>query len=169
MVVIESHEKGRAMTDSSANPQDRSADPAYRAVSLERLKEKKYRATNSAGVTLDFGQAEGLFTPVDLLLAAIAGCSAIDVDVVTSRRSSPEEFQVDASALKINEDGAVRLEDVEVRFAVRFPDDAKGQQATKLVDRLMQLSHEKDCTVSRTVENATRVHFINENAGQEDK
>lgn len=143
---------------------DRKESPLYRAVSVQRLGEKHYRATNSAGASVEFGQAEGLLTPVDMLLAAIAGCSAIDVDVVTSRRSTPETFEVKTSAMKMNEDGAVRLEDVEVSFNVRFPADAAGQQAAKLVDRLMKLSQEKDCTVSRTIESPTHVTFINENS-----
>ncbi len=37
------------------------------------------------------------------------------------RRSTPEVFEVLASALKQTEDGAVRLDDVEVDFDVRFP------------------------------------------------
>jgi hypothetical protein len=37
-------------------------------------------------------------TPVDLLLAAIGACTAIDVDILTSRRSEPEVFTVDVDA-----------------------------------------------------------------------
>ena len=104
---------------------------------------------------------EGLLTPVELLLAAIAGCSSVDVDAGTSRRSTPEVFEVLASALKQTEDGAVRLDDVEVDFDVRFPEDEQGAKAQKMVDRLIQLSEQKDCTVSRTVEHPTKVSFHN--------
>ena len=104
---------------------------------------------------------EGLLTPVELLLAAIAGCSSVDVDAGTSRRSTPEVFEVLASALKQTEDGAVRLDDVEVDFDVRFPEDEQGAKAQKMVDRLIQLSEQKDCTVSRTVEHPTNVSFHN--------
>ena len=38
----------------------------------------------------------------------------------------------------------------------------EGNQARKLVDNLIRISHEKDCTVSRTVENPTRVLFSND-------
>ena len=113
------------------------------------------------GATLDFGVGEGLLTPVELLLAAIAGCSSVDVDAGTSRRSTPEVFEVLASALKQTEDGAVRLDDVEVDFDVRFPEDEQGAKAQKMVDRLIQLSEQKDCTVSRTVEHPTKVSFHN--------
>lgn len=143
---------------------NRESDPNYRSVKVERVDKQRYRATNSEGASVEFGQGEGLLNPVEMLLAAIAGCSAIDVDVVTSRRSEPEVFEVKPSAMKVNEDGAMRLDDVEVSFNVKFPQDAKGEQATQLVDRLMKLSHEKDCTVSRTVEHGANVRFINENA-----
>lgn len=142
----------------------RTEDPNYRAVPVERIGKKHYRATGANGATLDFGQGEGMLTPVELLLAAIAGCSAVDVDVVTSRKVEPETFEVLSSAIKQNEDGAVRLDDVEVSFKVAFPAGAEGEKAQKMVDRLIKLSAEKDCTVSRTVEHATKVSFINENA-----
>ena len=76
-------------------------------------------------------------------------------------RSTPEVFEVLASALKQTEDGAVRLDDVEVDFDVRFPEDEQGAKAQKMVDRLIQLSEQKDCTVSRTVEHPTNVSFHN--------
>lgn len=142
----------------------RQDDPNYRAVTIERVGKKHYRATGANGATLDFGQGEGLLTPVELLLAAVAGCSAVDVDVVTSRKSEPESFAVTTSAIKQDEDGAVRLDDVNVNFDVLFPDTEDGNKAQGMVDRLIKLSAEKDCTVSRTVEHATSVTFINDRA-----
>ena len=133
----------------------------YRQTKIERIDRLRYRAHGANGATLDFGVGEGLLTPVELLLAAIAGCSSVDVDAGTSRRSTPEVFEVLASALKQTEDGAVRLDDVEVDFDVRFPADEQGAKAQKMVDRLIQLSEQKDCTVSRTVEHPTNVSFHN--------
>ncbi len=144
--------------------ENRENDPNFRSVTVERVGETHYRATNPAGAVVEFGQGEGLLTPVEMLLAALAGCSSVDVDVVTSRRSEPENFTVTSSAVKLHEDdGAVRLDDVQLSFNVTFPSDKAGQQAQKMVDRLMKLSHEKDCTVSRTIEHPTHVEFINEN------
>lgn len=142
----------------------RTDDPSYREVKVERIASKHYRATGANGASLDFGQGEGLLTPVELLLAAVAGCSSVDVDVVTSRRAEPQVFEVLSSAIRKNEDGAVRLDDLEVSFNIRFPDTADGAKAEAMVDRLIALSAEKDCTVSRTVEHKTTVTFINENS-----
>lgn len=143
---------------------ERTQDPNYRAVTVERVGLKHYRATNKNGDTLEFGQGEGLLTPVELLLAAIAGCSSVDLDVVTSRRSEPEKFEVLSSGIRQDENGAVSLEDIEVSFNVTFPATADGEKAQGMVDRLIKLSAEKDCTVSRTVEHGASVTFINENA-----
>lgn len=144
---------------------ERTQDPNYRAVSIERVASRHYRATNAKGDSLDFGQGEGLLTPVELLLAAIAGCSAIDVDVVTGRRAEAEEFTVTSSGLRqVEENGAVKMDDIEVSFNVRFPATEAGEKAQSMVDRLIRLSAEKDCTVSRTVEHGSKVTFINENA-----
>ncbi len=128
-------------------------------VDVTRVDTGHYRATNTAGATLEFGTGDGLLSPVELLLAAVAGCSAVDVDVVTSRRTEPELFDVHVEGTRVNEDGASRLSDVNVEFSLRFPDTDAGRQAQSMVERLVRISHEKDCTVSRTVENPTNVTF----------
>ena len=131
-----------------------------KTISLTRRATGEYTATNADGATIDFG-GEGQFSPVDLLLAALAGCSAIDVDVVTSRRAEPTRFELTASGEKVtDEDGGKRLGNVRLAFDVDFADDEQGNQARGLVDRLIQLSHEKDCTVSRTIEHPTDVEFV---------
>lgn len=133
-------------------------DPAQRSVELTRDATGRYTARNDAGASVSFGQTEGLLSPVELLLAAIAGCSAIDVDTVTSRRTEPVEFRVEASGRKIVEDGgANRVEDLHLGFHLAFADDEAGRQAAGMVERLVALSHDKYCTVSRTVEHGTPV------------
>ncbi len=146
------------MSENMNESTSRQDDPGYRHVELQRLGQKRYQATNAEGVTLEFGQGEGLMTPVELLLAAIAGCSAVDVDVVTSRRVEPEEFRVSSSGVKYtDEEGGSRLGDVELSFRVKFPEGKAGEKAASLVPRLVELSKTKDCTVSRTVEHETQV------------
>ncbi|MGX4761797.1 OsmC family protein [Corynebacterium minutissimum] len=133
-------------------------------VDVTRVDTGHYRATNADGASLEFGTGEGLLSPVELLLAAVAGCSAVDVDVVTSRRAEPELFDVHVDGTRINEDGASRLSDINVEFSLRFPDTDAGRQAQSMIERLVRISHEKDCTVSRTVENPTTVTFRTKDA-----
>ncbi len=132
-------------------------DPTLRSVELTRTATARYVVRNAAGAELEFGHGEGLLSPVELLLAAIAGCSAIDVDTVTARSAEPTSFQVAATGHKVVEDGANRLEGLHLSFNLAFPDTADGQKAAGLVERLVDLSHEKYCTVSRTVEHGTAV------------
>ena len=133
-------------------------DPAPRSVELTRTATGHYTARNAEGAEIAFGRGEGLLSPVELLLAAIAGCSAIDVDVATSRSAEPSEFRVEATGRKIlEENGANRLEDLHLSFHLAFPDDAAGRKAAGMVQRLVTLSHDKYCTVSRTVEHGTAV------------
>lgn len=124
-----------------------------RSVSLHRVAQSRYTATNAAGASVTFGHGEDVLSPVELLLAALGGCTAIDVDVVTSRREEPDAFRVDVTAEKIIEEGgANRLENLDVAFHLRFPDTDAGRQAASMVERVAALSHDKHCTVSRTIE-----------------
>lgn len=133
------------------------------SIELFRTGTNRYVARNADGVEVAFGRGEGLLSPVELLLAAIAGCSSIDVDTVTSRSCEPTEFRVEASGHKITEErGGTRLKDLNLSFQLAFPDDEGGRKAAGLVDRLVALSHDKYCTVSRTVEHGTPVDFETE-------
>lgn len=130
----------------------------YRTVSLERVEEGRYRATNPRGGELLFGSRAGdAFTPVELLLAAIGGCTAVDVDVVTGRRAAAEQFMVDVEAETVREDIGNRLEDVEVTFRLRFGAGADGDTARAILPRAVATSHDRTCTVSRTIEIGTPV------------
>ncbi|MBE7372361.1 OsmC family protein [Dermacoccus barathri] len=125
---------------------------AHRSVSLTRTSAGRFTATNARGGTLDFGSGEDeQFTPVELLLTAIAGCSAIDVDIFTSRRSEPEQFDVVAEGDKLRDEQGNHMGPIDVTFTVRFPEGEAGDAARKVYPETVQLSHERLCTVSRTV------------------
>ena len=136
----------------------RSSSP--RTVSLSRESERVYIATNAEGAQLRFGRGEGLLSPVELLLAAIAGCSSIDVDAVTSRRAAPERFDVTASADYVTEDGANILENIQVLFDLAFPEGPEGDAARARVGAALRASHDRHCTVSRTVEAGVPVALV---------
>lgn len=134
------------------------SDDTRRSVSLERVETGVYRARNDRGGELVFGSHAGAgFTPVELLLAAIAGCSAVDVDVVTGRRAEAERFEVRCSADKVRADGGSQLENVELTFSLRFPAGADGDAAREILPRAVAASHDRTCTVSRTIERGTPV------------
>ncbi|WP_250448588.1 OsmC family protein [Actinotalea sp. C106] len=125
----------------------------HRHVELERVETGTYRATNERGGTLQMGTGStSEFTPVELLLAAIAGCSAVDVDALTSRRAEPTTFRATVGAEKIRDDSGNILRDIELTFTIAFPDGEDGDAARAALPRALQVSHDRACTVSRTVE-----------------
>jgi uncharacterized OsmC-like protein len=134
-------------------------DDTLRSVQFERTANSKYEVRNIRGGTLSVGSGQDAdFTPVELLLAAIGTCSAIDVDIVTSRRAEPTEFTAVVRGDKIRDAAeGNRLENLAVEFTVRFPEGEDGDKAREALPRAVKMSHDRLCTVSRTVELGTPV------------
>jgi uncharacterized OsmC-like protein len=134
------------------------AEDAHRQVSIERVAAGRYTVTNERGGTITVGRgADGEFSPVELLLAAIGACTAIDVDVLTSRRAEPTAFTVEVGAEKVRDALGNRLTDLAVTFHVSFPEGDGGDAARELLPGAVRRSHESLCTVSKTVELGTPV------------
>jgi putative redox protein len=132
-----------------------------RSVELTRTAKAKFRVTNSRGTTLDLGEGDDPdFTPVELLLAGIAGCSAIDVDYLVGKRVDPETFDVSIRADKIRDELGNRLADIRVTFDVTFPEGADGDAAKDKLPRAVAQSHDRLCTVTRTVVVGTPVEAV---------
>jgi putative redox protein len=128
-------------------------DSVHRSVRLERVGNSRYIATNDRGGQMRIGTAQGTdFTPVELLLAGIGGCTAIDVDILTSRRAEPDSFEVTVEAEKVRDENGNHLTGIVVTFRVRFPEGEQGDKARALLPDAVKKSHDRLCTVSRTVE-----------------
>ena len=132
-------------------------DP-HRSVTITRTSAGRYTAVNGRGGVLDFGTGDvDDFTPVELFLAAIGGCTAVDVDILTTRRAEPESFVVQVDGDKVRDDDGSRMEELSVILRVRFPEGEAGDAARAVLPDAMRRSHERLCTVSRTVELGTPV------------
>ena len=132
-----------------------------RKVTLTRDALGVYTATNADGATVQFGHGEGMLGPVELLLAAVAGCSSIDVDHMTTRRAEPSRFEVTSTADHVHDtDEGNILENIKVVFDLAFPDGDDGDKARARVASALKISQEKECTVSRTIEAPTSVQLI---------
>jgi putative redox protein len=128
-------------------------DTSHRWVTIERLDEGIYLARNARGHELRFGSKDpDGFTPVELFLTSIAGCTAVDVDVVTGRRAVADSFAVRADAQMHKDDSGNVLRDITLTFQVRFPEGEAGDAARAILPRVVQTSHDRTCTVSRTIE-----------------
>ena len=130
----------------------------HRQVTVERVDAGRFAAVNARGGKVAFGMGtDADFTPTELLLAAIAGCTAIDVDILTARRVAATSFEVDIGAEKIRDDDGNRLTNINVTFRVEFPDGQEGDAAREVLPQAVQRSHDRLCTVGRTVELGTPI------------
>ncbi len=128
------------------------AGDTERSVHLTRTGPSRYRATNVRGTTLDIGDGSSDdFTPVELLLVALAGCTALTVDPLVSRRAEPETFDVRTRADKIRDDRGNRLVDLLMAFDVAFPEGAEGDRARALLPDAIAKAEARLCTVARTL------------------
>ena len=135
-----------------------STDTNHRSVTVERTSSGRFTISNERDGQITIGTGgDADFTPTELLLAAIAGCTAIDVDIFTTRRSEPERFAVVAEADKIRDGNGNRLTNIDVTFDLAFPDGEGGDAARDLLPDAVQRSHDRLCTVGRTVELGTPI------------
>jgi putative redox protein len=133
-------------------------ESVHRVVRVERIGAGEFAAVNSRGGRITFGTGKGSeFTPTELLLAAIGGCTSIDVEILTSRRAEPERFEVQVDADKIRDDDGNRLTGIETTYRITFPAGEQGDAARAILPDVVKKSHDRLCTVGRTVELGTPI------------
>ena len=130
----------------------------HRTIEISRLRKARFLARNTRGGELEFGEGDdAAFSPTELLLTAIAGCTAIDVDYITAKRAEADRFVVTIDADKIRDEQGNRMTDILMRFSVDFPDSEGGVAAREVLPAAVQRSHDRLCTVGRTVEVGTPI------------
>jgi uncharacterized OsmC-like protein len=133
----------------------------HRRIDLVKIGEGRYKATNARGGVLPIGSGDDPdFTPVEMLLAAIAGCGAINVDLITSRRAEPLSFAMVSEGEKVRDEHGSHLTDLKVTFEVRFPEGEAGDRAREVLPRAIEQNRDRLCTVSRTVELGTDIEYL---------
>jgi uncharacterized OsmC-like protein len=134
------------------------ADDDMRTVEVRRVGRHTWTAKNPRGGTLTFGSGEDEdFTPVELLLVAIGGCTALDVEYITEKRAEPVAMSYTTQAQKIRDESGNRLASIEVTLRAAFPVSEGGDAAREVLPEALRRSHDRLCTVSRTVEVGTPV------------
>jgi putative redox protein len=129
-------------------------DDTLRSVELTRIGPARFKATNARGGETFFGTGgvDPDFTPIELLLAALAGCSALDVEAITHKRTSSTTFDVHAEGHKVRDEQGNHLTGIRVSFDITFPEGPDGDAARDRVQDAIEMSHDRLCTVSRTVQ-----------------
>jgi putative redox protein len=137
-----------------SDPAPRTDEPeTLRRVALSRLGPETYQATNVRGGTLRLGAGDGDdFTPVELLLVALAGCGAIDLELITGKRADFESFAATCEGHKIRDEQGNHMVGLTVAFDVTFPEGEAGDRARDVVPRALGQIQDRLCTVGRTVQ-----------------
>ncbi len=133
-------------------------ESVHRNLTVERVAAGRFAAVNSRGGRIAFGTGNDEdFSPTELLLVALGGCTAIDIDILTSRRAEPETFEIAVDADKVRDQGGNRLINVEITYRITFPAGPDGDKARAVLPEAVRQSHDRLCTVGRTVELPTPI------------
>ena len=83
----------------------------------------------------------------------------MDVDLITGKRARADTFDVRASGDKIRDEQGNRLVNLTVTFDVAFPEGESGDAARQMLPRAIEMSRDRLCTVSRTVQLGEPVEY----------
>jgi uncharacterized OsmC-like protein len=126
-------------------------------VRVERT-EDGFQAVNGRGarVAIGDGDAEGAFTPVELLLAALGGCELVTVEPLTAQRG--HRMARLAATVQADKVGASRLGTITVTYDVELPEgDDKAEDVLKAVAKRV---HERYCTVGNALKEPMKTDQI---------
>jgi putative redox protein len=100
----------------------------------------------------DFGGHDEGFAPMELLLVALAGCTAMDViSILKKKRQDVVDFQVVTRGVRADEHPRVYTE-IEIEFIVR------GHNVDpRAVARAIELSETKYCSVSQMLNKVAKL------------
>jgi putative redox protein len=120
---------------------------AEKSVSLRHEAGMRFVATTGSGhdVAMDNAAGDTGPRPTELVLAAIAGCTALDViDILTKKRQVFDTYSVEVS-------GAQREKAPNIFTDITVVHVVEGNVETAAVARSIELSATKYCTVSNQV------------------
>ncbi|WP_427896795.1 OsmC family protein [Gardnerella sp. 2492] len=129
-----------------------------RRIWVERDEDGTWKAKSDDGAVLSFGRGEGMFTPVELLQIALAGCTAL------SSQYAAEHAVGAGSGARVVVNGTY---DAEEGTYLRFQEDvtldatcakpALSDDAADALKQRMERHISKGCTVKHTLEKGAAV------------
>lgn len=135
-------------------------DDTLRQLDLTQIGAGRYKAVNARGGVLPIGSGDDPdFTPVELLLAALAGCTAIDVGAITGKRAQPESFDIHVDGHKIRDQDGSHLVNLGVTVSIVFPVGEEGDRARDVLPRAIRQTADRICTVGRTLQLGTPIDY----------
>jgi putative redox protein len=130
-------------------------------ITINKLDEKQhFEASNETGgkIRLDgsnsIGDLEGGLSPMQLLLAGIGGCSAIDIiGILEKQRQNLEDLEILVDGDRQDVDTYSEYKTIHLQF------NFKGDLDPKKVERAIDLSIDKYCSVSKALEKGSEISY----------
>ena len=124
---------------------------------LRRVDGLNFNVEVAEGRRIQLNSAEDMghaFTPMELFLVALAGCTAMDVQwILEKQRQEVEGLEISVRGVRREEDPAY-YEEIYLEYSVR------GQSIRKdAVERAIRLSQEKYCSVSAMIKETVKTHI----------
>ena len=130
-------------------------------VSLERINEDYlFEVTNSNGMSIRLdnkskttGQVKGI-SPMELLLMGVAGCSSIDiVAILNKQKINPKLLKMDVKGHRNENDVPALFYQIDIDIYL------EGDFSPEKAKRAADLSFEKYCSVSKTLEPTAKITY----------
>lgn len=116
-------------------------------INLERVGEHEFVATNGRGASVKIGRKgqEGSFSPVELLVAAAAGCAMVTSETLILRRTGSDQLTAEADAVQSESGNEV------VSIPVTLSYDLSAVEDVEALETVVRRAVEQFCTVTRTL------------------
>ena len=116
-------------------------------INLERVGEHEFVASNGRGASVRIGRKgrEGSFSPVELLVAAAAGCAMVTSETLILRRTGGDQLTAVADAVQSESGNEVVSIPVALSYDLSAVDDPEALEV------VVRRAVEQFCTVTRTL------------------
>ncbi len=130
-------------------------------IQLQRLNQAFHmRATNEDGRTVDMDASPAIggenlgFRPMQMLLAGLGGCSTIDIiNILRKQRQPLDDIQVTVDGEREPNVEPSLFREIHVHFTM------KGHLDEDKVQKAVDLSMEKYCSVAKTLEKTANITY----------
>ena len=130
-------------------------------VTLNRVNDAfHFKLKNERGHVVDvdsraeFGGSDLGPSPMELVLMGVAGCSAIDMlSILKKQRQEITDFSAEVEGTRVPVGEAKPFKEIEVVFSL------EGEVSPEKALKAAQLSFEKYCSVSKTIEPTATVNY----------
>jgi putative redox protein len=138
--------------------QDSSMSANTKKITLNWKGNLRFEAKNPKGLTVNFdapadhGGEETAMSPMETVLACLAGCTSFDViNILKKKRQVVTGYSVEVEGTRAEEPPTVYTK-INVKYLIR------GKNITKdAVERAIQLSEEKYCAVGATLKKTAEI------------